>query len=168
MRVLQRREVPGDLVTEIDGREVYDEKGLKFLAAVRNPGETAKLSVLRGGSTRTIGVRVDAPPGATAADIVLLEGRDIFQGARVVELSPRLAEENGLDPFQKGSGIYVHSVMRRSLARNYFRPADIVRSVNGVPTKSVKDLQSVLSKSANSWDVEVERNGRVVRGTIRL
>ncbi|MDT9110866.1 PDZ domain-containing protein, partial [Escherichia coli] len=88
----------GDLVTAIDGREVFDEKGLKFLAAIRNPGELAKLSILRGGKTQTINVRVEPPPGATEADVVLLTNGSVFNGARVIELSPRLAEENGLDP----------------------------------------------------------------------
>lgn len=158
----------GDLVTAIDGREVFDEKGLKFLAAVRSPGEEAALTVLRGGKTQNIGVIVAPPPGASEADVVLLEGRTAFSGARVVELSPRLAEENGLDPFQKGSGIYVYSVMRRSIARNFFRPGDIVRSVNGVQTKTVNELKSALDEGASSWDIEIERNGRVVRGTVRL
>ncbi len=159
----------GDLVTAIDGREVFDEKGLKFLAAVRSPGDEAFLTVLRGGKTQNIGVTVEPPPGAREADIVLLDGRTAFSGARVVELSPRLAEENGLDPFQKGSGIYVHSVMRRSIARNFFRPGDIVRSVNGVQTKTVDELKSALSAGKeSSWDIEIERNGRVVRGTVRL
>ncbi len=158
----------GDLVTAIDGREVYDERGLKFLAAVRNPGEEAMLTVLRGGKTQNIGVTVEPPPGAREADVVLLEGRTAFSGARVVELSPRLAEENGLDPFQKGSGIYVYSVMRRSIARNFFRPGDIIRTVNGVQTKTVKDLENALAQDSSSWDIEIERNGRVVRGTVRL
>ncbi|KCZ86285.1 Do family protease [Hyphomonas adhaerens MHS-3] len=158
----------GDLVTAIDGREVFDEKGLKFLAAIRNPGEKAQLNVLRGGKNRVIGVTVAPPPGATEADIVLLEGQDVFNGARVVELSPRLAEENGLDPFQKGSGIYVYSVARRSVARNYFRPGDIIRSVNGKQTKTVKDLETVLGDSDRSWDIELDRNGRTIRGKVRL
>jgi len=158
----------GDLVTAIDGREVFDEKGLKFLAAIRNPGEKAQLNVLRGGRNQVIGVKVEPPPGATEADIVLLEGQDVFNGARVVELSPRLAEENGLDPFQKGSGIYVYSVARRSIARNYFRPGDIIRSVNGKQTKTVKDLEGVLRDSDRSWDIELDRNGRTIRGTVRL
>ena len=126
------------------------------------------LTVLRGGNTRNIGVTVEPPPGAREADVVLLEGRTAFSGARVVELSPRLAEENGLDPFQKGSGIYVYSVMRRSIARNFFRPGDIVRTVNGVQTKTVKDLENALAQDSSSWDIEIERNGRVVRGTVRL
>ena len=158
----------GDLITAIDGREVFDEKGLKFLAAIHNPGEVAKLNVLRGGKDQVVGVKVAAPPGATDADVVLLDGENVFNGARVVELSPRLAKENGLDPFQKGSGIYVYSVSRRSVAGNYFRPGDIIRSVNGKQTKSIKELQSVLKDSGSSWDIELDRNGHTVRGTIRL
>ncbi len=158
----------GDLVTAIDGREVFDEKGLKFLAAIRNPGEKAQLNVLRGGKNQVIAVKVEPPPGANEADIVSLQGQNAFSGARVVELSPRLAEENGLDPFQKGSGIYVYSVSRRSVAGNYFRPGDIIRSVNGKQTKTVKELQGALDGSSNSWDIEIDRNGRTVRGTIRL
>ena len=157
----------GDLVTAIDNREVFDEKGLKFLAAIRNPGEQAKLSILRGGKAQMINVRVEPPPGATEADVVLLTNGSVFNGARVIELSPRLAEENGLDPFTRGSGIYVHSVTRGTISRNYFRPGDIIRSVNGKQTKTVKELQTVLKTNTREWDIEIERNGRVVRGTVR-
>jgi Do/DeqQ family serine protease len=157
----------GDLVTAIDDREVFDEKGLKFLAAVRKPGELAKLTVLRGGKTQTINVRVQAPPGATEADVVLLTDSTIFNGARVIELSPRLAEENGLDPFSKGSGIYVHSVTRGTVSRNYFQPGDIIRAVNGKQTKTVKDLEGILKKGGRSWDLEIERNGRTIKGTVK-
>lgn len=157
----------GDLVTEIDGREVYDEKGLKFLAAVRNPGEMAELAVLRGGRSQTILVELEPPPGATEADVVLLTGQSVFNGARVIELSPRLAEENGLDPFTKGSGIYVHSVSRGTISRNYFRPGDIIRIVNGTQTRTVGELQDVLTQDVRSWEIEIERNGRTIRGTVR-
>ena len=158
----------GDLITDIDGREVFDEKGLKFLAAIKSPGETSELSLLRGGKSQTRTVTLAPPPGATEADVVLLDGATVFSGARVVELSPRLAEENGLDPFQKGSGIYIHSVLRRSVARNYFRPGDIIRSVNGVSTKTVKDLEKSLKPGTRSWNIELERNGRVIKGTVTL
>jgi Do/DeqQ family serine protease len=157
----------GDLITAIDGREVFDEKGLKFLAAIRNPGEVAKISLLRSGIAQTIDVTVEPPPGATEADLVLLSDASIFNGARVIELSPRLAEENGLDPFSKGSGIYVHSVTRGTVSRNYFQPGDIIRSVNGKATRSVKDLENVIAKGGRNWEIELERNGRTIKGTVR-
>ena len=157
----------GDLITAIDGREVFDEKGLKFLAAVRNPGEEAQLTVLRAGKPQTIGVQVEPPPGASEADVVVLAGASIFNGARVIELSPRLAEENGLDPFSKGTGIYIHSVTRGTVSRNYFQPGDIIRTVNGKSTRTVKDLENVLNKGGSSWELEIERNGRTIKGTVR-
>jgi Do/DeqQ family serine protease len=157
----------GDLITAIDGREVFDEKGLKFLAAIRNPGEVARLSLIRSGIVQTVNVTVEPPPGATEADLVLLSDASIFNGARVIELSPRLAEENGLDPFSKGSGIYVHSVTRGTVSRNYFQTGDIIRSVNGKTIKSVRDLQSVIEKGGRSWEIELERNGRTIKGTVR-
>ncbi len=158
----------GDLVIEIDGREVFDEKGLKYLAAVRNPGESAQLSIRRGGRAQTLSVKLEPPPGASEAEALAVSGANPLQGARVIELSPRLAEENGLDPFKKGSGIYVYSVPRGSLARNYFRPGDIVRSVNGTQTKTLDDLKKAFSKPVRTWDMEVERNGTVARGRIAL
>ena len=157
----------GDLITAIDDREVFDEKGLKFLAAIRNPGEVAKISLLRSGIAQTLDVTVEPPPGATEADLVLLSDASIFNGARVIELSPRLAEENGLDPFSKGSGIYVHSVTRGTVSRNYFQPGDIIRSVNGKSTRSVKDLEGVIEKGGRNWEIELERNGRTIKGTVR-
>lgn len=158
----------GDLVLSIDGREVVDEKGLKFLAATRSPGETSSLEVKRGGKNRIFWVKLEPPPGATEADLVLINGNSIFSGARVAELSPRLAEENGLDPFQKGSGIYVHSVLRRSMARRVLRPGDIIRAINGKQVKTVTELQAEIAKPAASWNIELDRNGRIIRGSVRL
>jgi S1-C subfamily serine protease len=123
--------------------------------------------VLRAGITQAIGVQVEPPPGASEADVVVLSGASIFNGARVIELSPRLAEENGLDPFSKGTGIYVHSVTRGTVSRNYFQPGDIIRTVNGKSTRTVKDLENVLGKGGNSWELEIERNGRTIKGTVR-
>lgn len=159
----------GDLVTMIDDREVYDEKGLKFLAAVNSPGERVRLTVLRGGHMRTKTVTLAPPPGASEADVVLLDGHQPFSGAAVVELSPRLAEENGMDPISKGQGIYVYKVQRRSIARSFVRPGDIILSVNGHKVKTVRELQSVLSHSDGSWQIDVvDRNGRRRSGTVRL
>ena len=99
----------GDLITEIDGREVFDERGLKFLAATRSPGERSELKVLRGGKFDTVKVKLAPPPGATEAELELLEGRHPFSGAEVAELSPRLAEELGRDPFETGVGDADHA-----------------------------------------------------------
>ncbi len=156
----------GDLVLEIDGREVFDERGLKFLAATRSPGESATLTVLRSGEREQIGVTLRAPPGATEAERVLLQGRHPFSGAEVADLSPRLAEELGRDPFD--TGVLVTRILRGAYARRIVRPGDVIVAVNGTPTPTIEALRAQLESDGNLWRIELDRNGRRVSGTVRM
>ncbi|WP_407646490.1 DegQ family serine endoprotease [Henriciella aquimarina] len=156
----------GDLVTEIDGREVFDEKGLKFLAATRSPGERSTLKVLRGGNYEEVAVTLAPPPGATKAELELLEGKNPFSGAEVAELSPRLAEEMGRDPFQ--SGVLVTRILRRAYAWQVVRPGDLILSVNDASIETLKDLKEALEADTSTWKIEIDRNGRRISGTVRL
>ncbi|MEL6857823.1 MAG: Do family serine endopeptidase [Pseudomonadota bacterium] len=156
----------GDLVLRIDGREVFDERGLKFLAATKSPGETVTLDVLRGGNEQTVVTELAPPPGASDADVVLLEGRHPFTGAEVAELSPRLAEELGRDPFE--SGVLVNRVMRGAYARRIVRSGDIIVEIDGQSIKTIEDLDQALDRDGGRWDIEINRNGRVISGSITL
>ncbi|MEQ9314530.1 MAG: Do family serine endopeptidase [Henriciella sp.] len=156
----------GDLITEIDGREVFDEKGLKFLAATRSPGERSALRLLRGGDYETVSVTLAPPPGATKAELELLEGRHPFSGAEVAELSPRLAEEMGRDPF--ASGVLVTRILRGAYAWRVVRPGDLIVSINGDTVKTLEDLDDALADAEDSWAIELDRNGRRISGTVRL
>jgi len=156
----------GDLVLAIDGREVFDERGLKFLAATLSPGDTATLTVLRGGNTSEIAVRLAPPPGATEAERVLLDGRHPFSGAEVAELSPRLAEELGRDPFE--TGILVTRILRNAYARRIVRPGDIILAVNDAEVDTLDELARELERSTRVWTITLERNGRRVSGTVQL
>jgi Do/DeqQ family serine protease len=156
----------GDLIVSIDGREVFDERGLKFLAALRSPGERAELEVIRGGDRRTVFAVMAPPPGATQAERVLLQGAHPFSGAEVAELSPRLAEEMGRDPFD--TGILVTRVLRNAYARRVVRPGDVILSVNGESVEDLQVLEAKLAQPRSQWAIEVERNGRTIRGTVRL
>ncbi|MEO0549291.1 MAG: Do family serine endopeptidase [Pseudomonadota bacterium] len=156
----------GDLVLRIDDREVFDEKGLKFLAATRSPGEFVELDVLRGGREEAIRVQLEPPPGATDADLVLLQGAHPFTGAEVAELSPRLAEELGRDPFD--AGILVTRIQRRAYAWRVVRPGDLIISVDGQVVTSIDDLEQALDRGTGRWAIEIDRNGRRINGTIIL
>lgn len=156
----------GDLVLRIDGREVFDERGLKFLAATKSPGEDVVLDVLRGGKEQTLVTRLSAPPGTSEAEVVLLEGRHPFTGAEVAELSPRLAEELGRDPFE--SGVLVNRVMRGAYARRIVRSGDIIVEIDGQSIKTIEDLDQALDRDSGRWDIEINRNGRTISGSITL
>lgn len=156
----------GDLVLSIDEREVFDERGLKFLAATRSPGETVSLDVLRGGREQVFDVRLAAPPGASEAELQMLDGRHPFTGAEVAELSPRLAEELGRDPFE--TGVLVTRVMSRAYARRVVQPGDIILTIDGQSIQSLDDLNRALDRGPGQWQIEIDRNGRRINGVIRL
>ena len=157
----------GDIITALDGREVFDERGLKFLAATEAPGTTVTLSTRRAQRDRSVRVQLQPPPGATKAERKLLQGTHPFSGAEVAELSPRLAEEMGRDPF--ATGVLVTRIMRRGYARRIVRPGDVITSVNGRKIEKLRDLEGLLNANATrTWNLEVDRNGRKISGNVRL
>lgn len=159
----------GDVVLKFDGREVFDENGLKFLAATLAEGETAPVSIFRNGEIEVRKVTVSAPPGATEADLTLLKGQTPLAGAEVADLSPALAESLRRDPFDEGA--LVNRIQRRSIAWNFgVRPGDLIIEVNGDAIKTVEDLEKALKadKKDGVWQIAVDRNGRRLSSTVRL
>ncbi|HBH90763.1 MAG TPA: serine protease, partial [Hyphomonadaceae bacterium] len=163
----------GDLLLKFDGRDVFDENGLRFLSATLAAGDSAPISILRNGEQRTLNMTVTAPPGATDAELILLEGENPLSGAEVANLSPALAEELRRDPFDEG--VLVNRIVRRSYAyRSGVRPGDIVIEVNGHAITTVEELEEALNAEAEDgsklrvWQIAVDRNGRRLSQSFRL
>lgn len=158
----------GDLVMSLNGREVFDDRGLKFLAATESPGTFVNLEILRGGQPRTVRVQLAPPPGATEAELVLLEGRHPLSGAEIAVLSPALAEEMGRDVFSD-TGVLVTRTLRRSSAQSaQIRPGDMIIEINGIPIESMDDLERGLESSDSTWEYLLRRNGRDIIGACSI
>jgi S1-C subfamily serine protease len=82
----------------------------------------------------------------------------------VVNLSPAVADEQGLDVFA-GPGVLIRAVDRGFAMNAGLRPGDIVRQVNGQRIGSVRDLAGVLGAPARAWQVTIERNGQQITAT---
>jgi Do/DeqQ family serine protease len=156
----------GDLVLSVDGRDVFDEKGMKFIAATKAAGESVNVVSMHDGKERLLSLKLTAPPGTSKADFVQIGGRNPFTGAQVAELSPAMAEELGLDPFKFESGVLIASAPPRSIASGVgLRSLDIVREVNGVSVKTPKDLEKAVA-GATQWRIAIERDGKRIEATI--
>jgi serine protease Do len=156
----------GDIVLAIDGREVFDERGLKFLAATLSPGEAVTLDVRRAGADRSVRLTLAPPPGMQEAELKLIAGNNPFAGVEVASLSPALAEELGLDPFL--TGVLATRMTRGSPGWSLgLRPGDLISAVNGAKVASVAELEAVVKREdgKGSWTAEVTRNGQ--KGTLR-
>jgi Do/DeqQ family serine protease len=160
----------GDVVLTVDGREVFDDRGMKFIAATKAEGETVNLSILRGGRPQQISVRLAPPPGATQQELLQVQGANPFAGAVVVELTPALGEQVGMDAFS--GGMLVYSVPRRTIAGNVgFQPGDIIREINGAAIRTKRDFDAALKRAETTppatWRLATERNGQRIESELR-
>jgi S1-C subfamily serine protease len=87
----------------------------------------------------------------------------------VVNLSPAVAQELGVDPFAAKSGVLVTAVSGQGYVREAgVRPGDFIVSVNGRQIRRTADLQSALASGQGAWTIAVRRNGQLITGRFQL
>jgi Do/DeqQ family serine protease len=155
----------GDVMTSVDDRPVSDAGAVNFAIATHKPGEAVSVGVRRGGKTQTLSLRAEAPPATPARDEQTIGGRSPFTGATVVNLSPAVADELGLDPFLQG--VMVSKVAGGPAAQVGLQPGDIVRNVNGRRIGTVRDLSAAVGGRAAAWQVTIERGGQQITATFQ-
>ncbi|MDP3659022.1 Do family serine endopeptidase [Phenylobacterium sp.] len=156
----------GDVISQIDGKPVYDPGGLNFALGAHRPGDGVRLTVRRGGADVPLSLRAEAPPATPARDERTLSGRNPFEGATVVNLSPAVAEALGVDPFL-GPGVLVLSVQGGLAVNVGLRPGDLIREVNGKRIESVAQLAAAATAQTRVWQVTIERSGQAISATFR-
>ncbi|MFT3997664.1 MAG: Do family serine endopeptidase [Asticcacaulis sp.] len=149
----------GDVVLSINGDAVNDPKALNYRVSLLNPNDAAALKVLRSGKEVSLSARV-TPPSGSPKDQRELNGNFPLTGATVVNLSPAVADEIGIDPFLASKGVMIYSLSGRSYAASAgFRPGDIIKDVNGQAITSTAQLETVL-KSARRFSITISRGGQ--------
>jgi S1-C subfamily serine protease len=156
----------GDIVLSVDDQAVFDEKGIRYIAATKRVGDQVKMNVLRKGQQLTLNTGVTAPPESPNRDKRTLKGNQPLAGAAVVNLSPAVADEIGFDPFKKGVMI-IEMPGDAVAARTGFRPGDIVLEINGAKIGSTADLDRITQAGAAAWAVAIERDGKRVEAQFR-
>ena len=157
---------PGDVVLALNGAPIEHLDAFSYRLATQSIGSTAEVKVLSQGAEKTVEVElIRAPEGATAAEVTI-RGRSPFAGAKVAELSLRLAQRLGLGADIKG--VTVVDIDRDLPAAGFgLRPSDIVREVNGEVIDTADKLRQVAEAPSRWWRFTVERDGRLLRQTLR-
>lgn len=157
---------PGDVVLSLNGKPVESVGALDYRMATLSIGTNASFGVLSKGQQATMDIALERPPeGAKAAELIL-RGRSPFSGAKVAELSPRLAQRLGLRTDVKG--VTVVDINRDSPAADFgFQPGDIVREVNGLTIDKAATLEHVAQQDTRWWRFTVERGGQILRQVLR-
>jgi Do/DeqQ family serine protease len=153
----------GDLVMSIDGQEVDDVSAFDYRFATKPLGGQATIGVMRSGREVKLAVALETVP-QTARDETVIKTRSPFQGTKVANLSPALAEELRMDIDAKG--VVVTDVENGSTADTFgLRKGDIVLVVNNVKIGTAQDLVRALGQTTGRWRLTIQRGGQQITAT---
>ncbi|MEO0673103.1 MAG: Do family serine endopeptidase [Pseudomonadota bacterium] len=151
----------GDVITAVEGREVADARGARYRLTTLGVGKSARLTVMRSGRERTVRMQLVAVPKVKPSDVRDLSGEHPFDGARVANLVPAIAEELNLTDTR---GVVVVGLSRDGYAAGIgLRPGDIIVEVSGREITSLSALERLLRRRLGTWDIAIRRGGRVLR-----
>jgi Do/DeqQ family serine protease len=151
----------GDVILTVNGREVDDPEALRFRVATLAVGDSARLTLWRGGTQRESEMALIAPPEDPPRDRSELRGNHPLSGTTVANLSPALADELGLDTTQRG--VIVLELAAGGVAQRLrLSPGDIVAGVNGRPVQSVGQLKELVAQARAPWNIGIKRGDKLL------
>jgi Do/DeqQ family serine protease len=153
-----------DLITAIDGQTIDDPNAFDYRFATHPLGGTSQIDVQRTGKPVKLTVPLEAAPDAGRNEIVLTT-RSPFQGAKVANISPAVADELHLDADTEG--VVVTEIGDDSTAANVgFQKGDIILAVNSQKIGKTRDLEKATRDSVRLWRITLLRGGQQINVTL--
>ena len=148
----------GDLIVAVDGQPVDDPNAFDFRFATKPLGGSAQLGLVRSGKDINVAVALQSAPD-TPHDELVIKSRSPFQGAKVANLSPALADDLRLDTATEG--VVIIDVSNGSPAQSLgFQRGDLVVSVNNQKIDKTRDLERATVQPARTWRITIMRGGQ--------
>ncbi|WP_426442264.1 DegQ family serine endoprotease [Bradyrhizobium genosp. P] len=153
-----------DLIVAIDGTPIDDPNAFDYRFATRPLGGTAQIDVQRGGKDVKLTVALETAPD-TDRDEIVLTARSPFQGAKVANISPALADELHLDAGAEGV-VVTDLADDGSAASVGFQKGDIILAVNNQKIERTSDLDKVSKTGTRVWRITLVRGGQQINVTL--
>jgi serine protease Do len=151
----------GDLITQVDGRDIEDDEGLRYRIATHPVGSSIRVTAWRKGQTEIMPVTLIAPPETPPRELTPIHGNNPLGGATVANLSPALIDELA-EPSLPVHGVVVIQVRDASPAQLLrLTPGDVLVRINSEQIKTVDDVRHVTTAPL-PWKVVVRRGSRVI------
>ncbi len=153
-----------DLIVSIDGFAIDDPNAFDYRFATRPLGGAAQLDVQRSGKAVKLSIPLETAPDS-GRDELVITSRSPFQGAKIANISPAIADEMRLDPSVEG--VVVTELPEDSTAANVgFQKGDIIVAVNNTRIAKTSDLERVAGQTARLWRIMLVRGGQQIQVTL--
>ena len=151
----------GDVILAVDGYEAADARAVLYRLTTHGIGNRARLDVFRKGKRLPLEIALRAAPPAGKDDVRNLSGTHPFDGARVANILPSVADELGLEDQE---GVVILSVRPNTrAARIGFQPGDVIQQIGRAKIETVGDLETLLKERQQVWLVVLKRGNQAVR-----
>ena len=148
----------GDLIVALDGQEIEDSNAFDYRFATKMIGGSARIRIQRAGRDTTLTVALEAAPELPLEELII-ESRSPFQGVKVSNLSPALADQLRISP--GAEGVVIVDIANGSLAQRLgFQPGDVVLSVNNQKIARTADLERLTQQQNRQWRITIRRGGQ--------
>jgi Do/DeqQ family serine protease len=154
-----------DLIIGIDGQPIEDPNAFEYRFATKPLGGSTRLGVLRGGKEIALNVTLETAPVVPDEQLVITAPSP-FQGAKVSNLSPAIADELRLDPTTEG--VVIVDIANGSPAKSLgFQRGDLVLSVNNAKIGKTRDFDRIARQQSRVWRITILRGGQQMSVELR-
>jgi Do/DeqQ family serine protease len=153
-----------DLITGIDGQVVDDPNAFDYRFATRPLGGTAQIDIVRSGKPQKLTIVLETAPD-TGRNEIVIKSRSPFQGAKVSNISPAVADELRLD--SNVEGVVIIELGDDAPAQSVgFKKGDVILSVNSQKIAKTADLDRITREPSRFWRITVLRDGQQISVTL--
>jgi Do/DeqQ family serine protease len=150
----------GDVITAVDGQEITDPDAFGFRFATKGLSGNTTLTVLRAGRSTSLSVKLGPAPETRPREPVTIRNRSPLGGLTVVNMSPAVAEELGVET--AGEGVVVSDVEEGSNAQQVgFQKGDILVQINNEKPATSKDVERSTRDRSYRWLIQISRGGQI-------
>ncbi|MAZ66131.1 MAG: serine endoprotease DegQ [Kangiellaceae bacterium] len=144
----------GDIVTEVNGREINSYSELSVVVGTMGPGEKVKIKLLRDGKTKKLKATLQAREDQKMAGNVM---DDRFEGAHFAT-----------NEDDDRRGVIISEVEGNS--RAYYlglKKGDLIVSMNNRRIKDLKDMKDILADDPSPLAIKIRRKNTVFYLTLK-
>lgn len=133
--------VSGDIITKVNGKQVYLSSDLPHHIGRLSAGDKAELGIVRSGKRKTLKVEIGALPNANGNQLSSNAGPAERQSNRLGIVVHELSDRQRQDV---GNGVVVKDVKRGPASMAGVVPGDVISMINGEIIRSVTDFDRIV------------------------